>query len=125
MSPTDLEEARRLFSLPQTPPETPQESTQAREMSKATQNLLADMPLPEGIADGDAMVVKMAIRAKKKYAVTNAGGDAVLLFGKHRAKKVSTLAMAPDGRDYLRWMTNQEFAPELQRVIREWLTRMI
>jgi hypothetical protein len=71
------------------------------------------------------MVVKMAILGKKKYAVTNAGGDAVLLFGKHRTKKVSRLALNPDGRDYLRWMTNQEFAPELLKVVREWLSRMV
>jgi hypothetical protein len=94
-------------------------------MSESTRNLLAATELPEGIAPGDAMVVKMAIAGKKKYAVTNAGGDAVLLFGKHRGAKVSMLAVVPDGRDYLRWMTNQEFAPELIKVVREWLSRMI
>ena len=119
----DLNEARAMFSRPEAEQAPKQRKPQRRDSAatEATEVKAAG----EDHEGKERMAVMMAKKRNQKYAIMEQGGDALLLFGKHSGSKVSLLASVPDGRDYLRWMMNQEFAPELLKVIRSWLARMI
>ena len=57
---------------------------------------------------------KAAMRAK--YKISADGDDAVLLFGKHNGKEVSTLAKK--NPDYLRWLLQQDFPEDLVEIVK-------
>lgn len=50
--------------------------------------------------------------------------DAILQFGKYKGQKVSHLVVeSPESRDYLRWVTGEEFPEELKEIIAAWFVR--
>jgi uncharacterized protein (DUF3820 family) len=59
--------------------------------------------------------------ATHKYRISAEGDDAVLLFGKHKGKEVSTLAKKEPG--YLSWMLRQEFPEELLEIVHYQLSK--
>jgi hypothetical protein len=79
----------------------------------------------DGLNDTERKLLIMAEKRRAKYVVLEKGGDAILLFGKHRGRKVSTLASISNGRDYLRWMVGQDFDIALMKVVRSWLARTV
>lgn len=119
----DLDEARAMFSRPEpgAPKQTTTKPKQRRDSAAA--DAAALKKAGKDWEGHDKMAVMMAQKRRQKYAVLGNGDDAILLFGKHKDSKVSLLASTMDGRDYLRWMNGQEFAPELMKVVRSWLAR--
>jgi hypothetical protein len=75
------------------------------------------------VSTEEAAAIEAAISRKARYLVLDGPADAVILFGKHRGKKVSELASSKDGRDYLRWVSGEDFPSDLLKVIRICLTK--
>lgn len=110
MDPKTLDEARRLFAEPPKPEPEPKPDGPGRMKAREKDQVPTE-----------AMLAKLAKKRGKRFAVM--GDDAELYFGKHRGKRVSTLAATREGKDYLRWMLSETFDPELLKVVRRWLAK--
>jgi hypothetical protein len=112
-----IEQARKMFSQPDEEPTKTQ--PKSSEQSRVTH---VHTPLGD-LSSDEKMAVAMAVKRKMKWVPLGKGADAVLLFGRNKGKRVSALAQSSGGRDYLRWMSGQDFENDLMKIVRSWLAR--
>jgi hypothetical protein len=125
MTPTNIDEARAMFSQPDEKKPPDKKSKPKRKSTTALTDAMvakldADIPPGDWTKD-ERLMLALAKKRRKKHAILDKGDDAILLFGKHSGSKISILAANVDGRDYLRWMTGQSFDVELLKVVKRWL----
>lgn len=125
MTPTSIDEARRMFSRPDADERDDAPDDRVEMENKiATAKATAKSGSTGDWTREERMAMKIAAKARKKYAILNQGDDAIILFGRHKEKKVSVLAATPDGRDYLRWMLGAGFDDQILKVVSRWLGRI-
>jgi len=85
------------------------------------QETLPGMVSPAAVRETHSMEEKSRRFAQRK---TDGAEDFELLFGKHRSRRFSELAMSPEGKSYLKWLRSwDDLPPNIRAAATYWLER--
>lgn len=89
---------------------------------KSADMVVIDDPIADGGGFSGVDLEKISAKPSGRYTISMDGKDAVINFGKHKGKTLTSLAAGPD-RSYLDWMLNEGFPDDLKNVIKHILKR--
>lgn len=85
------------------------------------QENLPGMVSPKAVKETHSMEAKSRRFTQRK---TDGAEDFELLFGKHRSRRFSELAMSPEGKSYLNWLLSwEDLPPKVRAAATYWLER--